>query len=57
MEFNKVELQEKDGKGKIRINDTEIKGISNYSFKRNTDMVEITLTMSVPIENFKTIED
>lgn len=56
MEFNKVELQEKDGKGKIRINDTEIKGISNYSFKRNTDMVEITLTMSVPIENFKTIE-
>lgn len=57
MEFNRVELQEKDGKGKIRIDDTEIKGISNYSFKRDTDMIDMTLTMSVPVKNFKTIEN
>lgn len=57
MEFNRVELQEKDGKGKIRIDDTEIKGISNYSFKRDTDMIDMTLTMSVPAKNFKTIEN
>lgn len=57
MEFNRVELQEKDGKGKIRIDDTEIKGISNYNFKRDTDMIDMTLTMSVPAKNFKTIEN
>lgn len=57
MEFNRVEFQEKDGKGKIRIDDTEIKGISNYSFKRDTDMIDMTLTMSVPAKNFKTIEN
>lgn len=55
-EFDKVELHEKDGKGKIKINDTELKAMSNYSLKRNTDMIDITLTISVPVQNFKTIE-
>lgn len=55
--FDKVELFEKDGKGKIRINDTDIKSTINYSLKRNTDMIDVTLTISVPVQNFKTIED
>lgn len=54
--FDKVELFEKDGKGKIRINDTDIKRTTSYSLKRDTDMIDITLTISVPVQNFKTIE-
>lgn len=57
MEFDKVELREKDGKGKIRINDTDIKSTTDYSLKRGTDMIDITLTISVPVKNFKTIEN
>lgn len=57
MEFDKVELFEKNGKGKIRINDTDIKSTTNYSLKRNTDMIDVILTISVPVQNFKTIED
>lgn len=57
MEFDKVELREKDGKGKIRINDTDIKSTTDYSLKRSTDMIDVTLTISVPVQNFKTIED
>lgn len=55
--FDKVELFEKEGKGKIRINDTDIKSTINYSLKRDTDMIDVTLTISVPVQNFKTIED
>lgn len=55
--FDKVELFEKDGKGKIRINDTDIKSTIDYSLKRDTDMIDVTLTISVPVQNFKTIED
>ena len=57
MEFYKVELREKDGKGKIRINGTDIKSTTDYSLKRGTDMIDVTLTISVPVQNFKTIED
>lgn len=57
MEFDRVELREKDGKGKIRINDTDIKGTTDYSLKRGADMIDVTLTISIPIENFKTIEN
>lgn len=57
MKFDKVELFEKNGKGKIRINDTDIKSTTNYSLKRNTDMIDVILTISVPVQNFKTIED
>lgn len=57
MEFDKIELREKEGKGKIRINDTDIKSITNYNLKRGTDMIDITLTISVPVQNLKTIED
>lgn len=57
MEFDKVELREKDGKGKIRINDTDIKSITNYSLKRDTDMIDVTITISVPVKNLKTMED
>lgn len=57
MEFDKIELREKDGKGKIRINDTDIKRITNYNLKRDTDMIDVTITISVPVKNFKTIEN
>ena len=57
MEFDRVELREKDGKGKIRINDTDIKSTTDYSLKRGADMIDVTLTISVPVQNFKTIED
>ena len=57
MEFDRVELREKDGKGKIRINDTDIKSTTDYSLKRGADMIDVTLTISVPVKNFKTIED
>lgn len=55
--FDEVELLERDGKGKIRINDTDIKSTTGYSLKRGTDMIDVTLTISIPIENFKTIEN
>lgn len=54
-EFDKVELQEDEGKGRIKINGTKLKSITNYSLKRNTDMIDVTLTISVPVQNFKTI--
>ena len=55
--FDEVELLERDGKGKIRINDTDIKSTTDYSLKRGADMIDVTLTISVPVKNFKTIED
>ena len=57
MEFDRVELQEKDGKGKIKINDTEIKSTSSYSLKRGTDMIDVTITISIPVQNFKNKKD
>lgn len=57
MEHDTIELKEKDGKGRIKINNTDINSVINYSLKRNTDTVDVTLTISVPIKKFKTIEN
>lgn len=53
-EFNFIELTEKDGKGKIKIDEIEIKGIEEYEIKRDTDIAKIRITINVPLENFKT---
>lgn len=52
--FNTIELIEKDGIGKIKIDDTEIKGISKYEIQRDTDITTLTVSISVPVKNFKT---
>lgn len=52
--FNFIELKEKDGKGEIKIDETKLKAISNYEVKRGTDIVELTVSISVPTKNFKT---
>lgn len=53
--FNFVEIQENAGKGKIIIDKTKIKGLSSYEIKRGTGLIELTIRMSVPPENLKTI--
>jgi len=55
--FEKIELYEKDGIGEIRINDKKIKGLTGYKIKRSTDMIEMTFSISVPVSNFKTVEN
>lgn len=54
-EFEKIELYEKDGKGKLRIDGKTIKSVTGYNIRRGTDTVNVTFNMSVPISNFKTI--
>lgn len=53
-EYNFIELTEKDGKGKIKIDEIEIKGIEGYEIKRDTNIVKIKITINVPSKNFKT---
>lgn len=52
--FNFIELTEKDGKGKIKIDEIEIKGIEEYEIKRDTNIVKIKITINVPSKDFKT---
>lgn len=51
---SKIELIETENKAEIKIDGMLIKGIKNYEIKRNTDIVELTLTISAPVENFTT---
>lgn len=53
-DFNYVEIDEKDSIAKITIDGVELKAISNYQIKRDTDIVELTFCISVPPMNFKT---
>ena len=50
----KIELYERNGIGEIRLNHNKIEGLTGYSYKRGTDIIDITLNISVPAENFKT---
>ena len=52
--FNRIELQEIDGIGKIKIDETELKGVSEYNIKRDTDIVTLTVSISVPSKSFMT---
>lgn len=56
-EFDEVELFEKEGKGSLKINNVKIKSLTDYNIKRDTDMVDVTMTISVPTQNFKTVEN
>lgn len=53
--FNFIEIKEKDGIGEIRIDNTKLKAVSNYEIRRGTDNVILTVSISVPPKNFKTI--
>ena len=53
-DFNFIEIEENNGIGKIKIDGVNLKKISNYGIKRDTDSVNLTLTISVPTQNFKT---
>lgn len=53
--YNSIELEEKDGKGRIKIDNTEIKNVLDYEIKRGTNKIELTIHMSVPPEKLKTI--
>lgn len=53
-EFNNIELTEQEGIGKIEIDNVELKGLSKYEIKRDTDIVTLTISISVPPKNFKT---
>lgn len=55
--YSQIEFYEKNGKVKIIIDGNRIKGITRYEIKRDTDIVELTLNISVPMVNFKTIEN
>lgn len=52
--FNLVEMEEKNGKCKIKIDETELKGLTGYELKRDTTFANITIQMLVPIEKLKT---
>ena len=54
--MEEIELCEKDGTGKIKINGKEINNLTSYAIKRGTDMVDVTITISIPTSNFKTKE-
>ena len=53
-DFNNIELTEQKGIGKIKIDNVELRGLSKYEIKRDTDIVTVTISISVPPENFKT---
>lgn len=55
-DFEKIELLEKDNFGELRMDGKKIKGITGYNLKRGTDMIELTINISVPVSNFKTVE-
>ena len=52
--FNCIELSESNGTGYIKIDEIELKGINKYEIKRDTDMVELIVSISVPTKNFNT---
>ena len=54
MDFNTIEVTEKEGVGHIKINGIELKGINRYEIKRDTDIAELVVSISVPIKNLKT---
>lgn len=56
-EFDEVVLFEKEGKGSLKINNVKIKSLTGYNIKRDTDMIDVTMTISVPTQNFKTVEN
>ena len=54
-EFNQIQLEEQNGNGKITIDNIELKGLTKYEIKRDTDIVQLTISISVPTKNFKPI--
>ena len=53
-DFNIVELEEDGKKGIIRIDGTQLKAINGYKIKRDADTVELMITISTSVKNFKT---
>ena len=52
--FNKIEIEENEGIAKIKIDGTQIKGLSSYVIQRGTDLVNLSIDISVPPRNLKT---
>lgn len=52
-----IEFSEKDGIGTIKLDDKQITNISKYNISRdaNTDMIDVTITISVSSNKFKTV--
>lgn len=57
MDSNKIELKEENGIGEIKIDGIKMKNVLSYNIKRDTDIVEMTMTISVSPENFNTIKN
>jgi len=53
-DFDFIELIESNGLCEIKVNGTKIKNIYGYEIKRDTDIVELTIKISVPKQNLKT---
>lgn len=56
MDSNKIELKEENGVGEIKIDGIKIKNVASYSVKRDTNKVDITLTICIPTQNFITTD-
>ena len=52
--FNEIELLENEDYAEMKIDGIKIKKLSSYAIKRDTDIVEISLKISVPAKNFIT---
>lgn len=55
--FNSVVIKEKEGINEIKIDGTKLKAVSVYEIKRDTDIVNLTFSMSVPPEKLKFTEN
>lgn len=51
--FNSVEIIENNGKSEIEIDGIKLRAVSNYEIKRNTDIANLTFSISVPPQNLK----
>ena len=53
-DFDFIEIIESKGIGEIRLGGNKIKGLTDYELKRGTDIAELKVNISVPIEYLKT---
>ena len=56
-DFEKIEMCEKNNTGELRMNGKKIKGITGYILNWGTVFFELTISIFVPISNFRTVEN
>lgn len=52
--FNKIKLIESKNKCEIKIDGVNLKGLQEYQIKRDLYMIDLTLRIHMPVDNFST---